>query len=96
MAMNATSQGYDVLSNGKLVDKKDNAADKTVTFHWLQDKCHPSYLITLVVGHFDIVEEMWEGIPVQYWVPKGLKETIQPTFSHTRDMLKCLWQAFRG
>ena len=79
--------GYDVLSNGKLVDKKENADDKTVTFHWSQDKSHPSYLITLVVGHFDIVEENWEGIPVTYYVPKGLKHTIEPTFGHTRDML---------
>ena len=79
--------GYDVLSNGKLVDKKENAGDKTVTFHWVQDKCHPSYLITLVVGHFDIVEETWEGIPVTYYVPKGLKHTIEPTFGHTRDMI---------
>jgi aminopeptidase N len=80
-------EGYDVLSNGKMIDKKANSADKTVTVHWLQDKAHPSYLITLVVGHFDIVEEEWEGIPVSYWVPKGYKDTIEPTFSHTRDML---------
>ncbi|HEV8059782.1 MAG TPA: M1 family aminopeptidase, partial [Gemmataceae bacterium] len=79
--------GYDVLSNGKLVDKQENPADKTVTFHWLQDKCHPSYLITLVVGQFDIVETSWEGIPVSYWVPKGHKETIEPTFGRTPEMI---------
>jgi aminopeptidase N len=80
-------EGYDVLSNGKMVDKKANASDKTVTVHWLQDKCHPSYLITLVVGQFDIVEENWDGMPVSYWVPKGQKEKIEPTFHHTRDMI---------
>ena len=80
-------EGYEVLSNGRMVDKKANSADKTVTVHWLQDKAHPSYLVTLVVGKFDIVEEVWEGIPVTYWVPKGFKHTIEPTFRNTRDML---------
>lgn len=79
--------GYDVLSNGKLVDKQENSSKKTATYHWLQNKCHPSYLITLVVGHFDIVEQSWEGIPIQFWVPRGQKEKIEPTFGHTRDMI---------
>ena len=57
--MNVTvARGFEVLSNGKLLSTKENS-DKTVTFHWLQDKPHVSYLVTLVVGKFEIVKEDW-------------------------------------
>lgn len=48
------ADGFEVLSNGKLLSTTKNN-DKTVTFHWKQDKPHPSYLVTLVVGQFDVV-----------------------------------------
>jgi aminopeptidase N len=79
-------EGFDVVSNGKLVERKQND-DKSATFHWLQDKPHVSYLITLVVGKFDIVTEDWNGIPVVYYVPKGKKEDVARSFGRTRDML---------
>src|SRR5262249_42261265 len=47
--------GFDVISNGKLLERKENSDQKTVTFDWRQDKPHPSYLVTLVVGQFDVV-----------------------------------------
>src|SRR5262249_30367535 len=61
------AEGFDVLSNGKLIEKKANG-DKTVTWHWKQDKPHVAYLITLVVGQFDVVEEEWNKKPVLYYV----------------------------
>jgi len=78
--------GYEVISNGKLVSKKVNA-DGTATFHWSQEKDHVSYLITLVVGKFDVVEEDWKGKPVTYYVPPGYKKDISRTFGRTREML---------
>src|SRR5437660_377380 len=82
----ALSAGFDAVSNGKLIDKKQNN-DKTVTFHWLQDKPHVAYLITLVVAKFDIVQEDWNGIPVLYYVPKGRQSDVARSFGRTRDML---------
>lgn len=78
--------GFQAISNGRLVSTKEND-DKTVTFDWLQDKPHPSYLITLVVGKFDVVEETWNGIPVLFYVPKGRKDEAVPTYGKTRDMM---------
>jgi aminopeptidase N len=80
------AEGFEVLSNGKLVNRKDND-DKTVTFHWKQDKPHPSYLVTLVVGKFDVVRDEWKDMPVLYYVPKGRKEDVARTFGRTREML---------
>lgn len=79
--------GFEAISNGKLLSRKENPDEKTVTFDWFQDKPHPSYLITLVVGQFDVVQEDWNGVPVMYYVPKGRKAEALPTYGKTRDML---------
>ena len=49
--------GWTVLSNGALVAK---ATPRTGAwrFHWKMDAPHPSYLLTLVAGEFDEVEEL--------------------------------------
>lgn len=78
--------GNEALSNGRLENRKDNP-DGTVTFHWLQDKPHASYLITLVVGKFAVVREEWRGKPVLYYVPPGKESQAQNAFGRTRKML---------
>jgi aminopeptidase N len=80
-------QGFDAISNGKLIERRENPDTKTVTFDWKQDKPHPSYLVTLVVGQFDVVREEWDGIPVVYYVPKGRKDEVARSFGRTREML---------
>jgi aminopeptidase N len=80
-------EGFEVVSNGKLLARKENPGNKTVTFDWRQEKPHPAYLVTLVVGKFDVVREEWEGIPVLYYVPKGRQAEVPPTFVRTREML---------
>jgi aminopeptidase N len=88
------AEGFEVLSNGKLVERRDNPADKTVTFHWLQDKPHPSYLVTLVVGRFEVVRDEWDRLPVLYYVPKDRKDEVATTFGRTREMLDYFRQRF--
>ncbi|HQR08585.1 MAG TPA: M1 family aminopeptidase [Gemmatales bacterium] len=78
--------GFEAISNGKLMSRRENA-DNTVTFDWFQDKPHPSYLITLVVGQFDVVTEDWNGIPVMYYMPKGRKAEALPTYGKTPQMM---------
>jgi aminopeptidase N len=80
-------QGFEAVSNGKLVERRENSSDKTVTFDWLQDKPHPAYLMTLVVSQFEVVQEEWDGMPVIYYVPKGHKAEALPTYGKTRDIL---------
>jgi aminopeptidase N len=88
------AEGFEVLSNGKLVERKDNPGEKTVTFHWLQNQPHPAYLVTLVVGQFDVVREEWDKIPVLYYVPKGEKDKVARTFGRTREMLDVFSKRF--
>jgi aminopeptidase N len=79
-------RGYEALSNGSLVERREGA-DQTVIFHWRQKKPHPAYLVSLVVGRYDVVREEWKGRPLLYYVPRGHKVEAVPTFGRTRDML---------
>jgi aminopeptidase N len=88
------ADGFEVLSNGHLVERKSNPDDKTVTFHWRQDQPHPSYLVTLVVGRFEVVREEWKGVPVLYYVPPERKDEVETTFGRTRRMLDLFSRLF--
>jgi aminopeptidase N len=85
--------GFEALSNGKLIERKENG-DKTLTFDWRQDKPHPSYLVTLVVGQFAVVREDWDSMPVTYYVPKDRKSEVATTFGRTREMLAYFSERF--
>jgi len=86
-------QGLEVLSNGRLEEKKENA-DGTATWHYVQEEDHVPYLITLVVGSFDVIREEWHGKPVEYWVPPGRDDDAHRAFARTRDMLTFFSEAF--
>jgi aminopeptidase N len=60
------------ISNGKLVDIKEEGSDKI--YHWYQEQIHPTYLMTLAVGDFLEVKDEWEGIEVNYYVDKSRTE----------------------
>ncbi len=83
----------EVISNGKLLSKKNNG-DGTATFHWLQDKPHVSYLMTLIVGEFFKQEETWRGKPVRYYVPTDRKDDIKRSFGNTTRMLDFFSEKF--
>jgi aminopeptidase N len=79
---------YQVLSNGHLVEKAAATQPGRTVHHWLQDKPHAAYLISLVVGRFDVREERWHDVPLSYWVPEGRAADIAPTFGRTPAMLE--------
>ncbi len=77
------------VSNGTLVEVLDEPKDKTRTFHWRMDQPHSSYLVSIAVGEFERVDDAWDGIPVQYFVPKGTgREKTLRSFGSTPDMLR--------
>ncbi|MEK6674106.1 MAG: M1 family aminopeptidase [Planctomycetota bacterium] len=78
--------GNEVVSNGRLVSRTKNP-NGTETFHWLQDKPHVAYLITLVVGEFHVERETWRNRPVVYYVPKKRAADVKRSFGNTLKML---------
>jgi len=79
-------EGFDVLSNGRLIGKRRNP-DGTITAHWRQEKDHVAYLLSLVVGRFEVVEEDWKGLPLSYWVPPGRRDDVPRSFGKTGRMI---------
>ncbi len=78
---------YVALSNGALLDKKNENAGHT-TYHWKQAVPHVFYLVTLVIGEFDVYENQWRDIPVNVHVPKGRIADAKRTYSRTPDMIE--------
>ncbi|NJL45464.1 MAG: M1 family metallopeptidase, partial [Leptolyngbyaceae cyanobacterium SM2_3_12] len=76
---------YQVVSNGELVDTRVEGEDKI--YHWHQKQVHPTYLMALAVGEFDVIQDQWEDIPVTYYVEKGRKAQGQITMGKTPQMI---------
>jgi aminopeptidase N len=74
------------ISNGSLVSVKEEP-DGTKTWDWKQSEPLSTYLISAVAGEFEEKKDTWRGIPVRYVVPRGQEDTIDSTFSRTRQML---------
>ncbi|MFO0618627.1 MAG: M1 family aminopeptidase [Polyangiaceae bacterium] len=78
--------GLYCLSNGTLVERSDDGA--TSFFHYSQAEPHASYLVSIVVGDFAILEAPEETrVPVTYVVPKGREADGRRAFARTPDMI---------
>ena len=80
-------EGYVVLSNGALQEKKPADGGK-VTWHFVQEPEHVSYLMSVVAGEFEVYEQSWDGLPVTSYVPKGRLDQAARSFSKTARMVE--------
>ena len=77
---------YQVVSNGELVEVKEDGDYKI--HHWHQKQVHPTYLMALAVGEFDVIQDQWQDVPVTYYVAKGRKDQGQLTMGKTPQMIE--------
>jgi len=82
----AVPSKYKVLANGKLVSKED-AGDGMTRWHHSLGKPHVSYLVSIVIGEFEVVSDKWRDVPVEYWVPPGQQGGAMRTFGKTPKMI---------
>lgn len=84
--------GFDVLSNGNVTSDINKGRNRIVVFELKE--VLPSYLITLVVGHFDKIRDRdavlpsGRRVPVEYWVPKGKMADGRRAFEQTPRMIE--------
>ena len=78
-------KGYEVLSNGRLESRATSG--EVSRFHWIQDKPHVNYLVSMVVGKFDIVDVGTRELPMPVYAPLGRKYDVAGTFGRTKDMV---------
>ncbi|NLS95901.1 MAG: DUF3458 domain-containing protein [Planctomycetaceae bacterium] len=80
-------QDYLVLSNGVLKEKKP-AGDGKMTWHFVQEPEHVSYLMSIVAGEFEAYEQSWDGLPITSYVPKGRLDQAERSFDKTARMVE--------
>lgn len=84
-------EGYLVSSNGREVGRPQTIrgpGGNRTRFHWLQDKSHVNYLVSMVVGKFDVVDVSGGGpVPMPVYVPPGQGPLVQGTYGRTRQMV---------
>jgi len=86
--------GFEVLSNGDLLSRTKTKDGEFEKFHYKQDQPHVAYLVTFVVGKFDIGREKWGDVPVLYYVPPDRAQDTQRTFGRTTEMLTFFSERF--
>jgi aminopeptidase N len=84
--------GLEAVSNGRLAARTD--VPDGSRFHWVQDVPHATYLVSLVVGRFAVVEDRAGPTALRYLVPKGMEAHVPRTFGRTPRMLSLFERAF--
>lgn len=91
--------GFAAISNGRLVSRQPGKKSGTTVFHWLQDKPHVGYLITLSIGRYSAVDlsagqpalagatSAVTQVPMTVWVPPGQEDRARLTFAKTPAMV---------
>ncbi|HVY31630.1 MAG TPA: M1 family metallopeptidase [Polyangiaceae bacterium] len=90
--------GFQVLSNGELVSAETRGKTPW-TYRFKLSQPHPSYLLTLVVGHFDVVDDRTvrladREVPIRYLVPVGQGPNASRSLGETPRMLEFFSKRF--
>ncbi len=83
---------YIAISNGVLLSQVDQ--ENTTIFHWSQQEIHPTYLMTLAVGDFAVLEDHYQQLPVTYYIEKGREVEGWRSMGKTPRMIAFFEQAF--
>jgi aminopeptidase N len=85
-------KGFAAVSNGRLESDRENA-DGSHTFHWIEEKPIPNYLMTVDVGQFVRVPladaKVGEvSVPLSVWTPPGTEAAAAYSFGSTPKMVE--------
>ena len=76
------------VSNGKLLRVRQEGRRRT--YHWRQNVPHVAYLISVAAGDFAEITERVDGVPIQYYLPKGREEDGRRALGRTPEMVRFL------
>ncbi|UNQ73656.1 M1 family aminopeptidase [Infirmifilum sp. NZ] len=85
--------GLQVVANGTLTSKRVEGGLSEWVFRL--DSRIPTYLIAFAVGDFTVVEESFDGVLLQYVVPRGREADIERSFRYTKEMIR-FFEDFTG
>ncbi len=81
-------EGMTVLSNGRQMSATKDPTTGLVAVRWLQDKPHVSYLITLVAGHFTMLEDKYRDVPLRFYALASDAKQAALTFAPTKPAME--------
>ncbi len=79
--------GFTAISNGRFLGAKKDLTGEHTTFHWKESLPHVSYLISLVVGEYELVADEWRGKPIMNYVYKSNAADAPRSFEKTPAMM---------
>ncbi len=89
--------GYQVVSNGRLIDDSLTEQGRR-RWHWLQEKPHTAYLVTMVVGMFEVVRlddpADSSDLPMAVYTIDGKGEQAREVFANTPEMIRVFERVF--
>ena len=74
------------LSNGKLINQIKKGTNRTD--YWKLDQKHAPYLFFMGIGEYEIVEDNYKDIPVNYYVEKEYAPYAKDIFGLTPEMME--------
>ncbi len=78
-------KGETVIGNGELINKTENP-NGTQTWHYKMPVPHSTYLVSFVIGKYELIQEKYKDIPVGYYVYAGKEATAKNAYDRTIDM----------
>jgi aminopeptidase N len=82
------------LSNGELLGVHENTAEGARTFHWSQPQPHPAYLVSVVIGEYEVIHDEVEHLSVDYYVYKNRVREGRRLFRNTPAMIRFFEERF--
>jgi len=76
---------FKTLSNGELMSQTKKGTNRTD--YWKFDKKHAPYLFFMAIGEYEIVEDSYKNIPVNYYVEKEYAPYAKDIFGNTPEMI---------
>ncbi len=78
---------FTAISNGRLIGSVKDATGSKTTWHWKTELPHVSYLVSIVVGEYTLVEDSWRGKPIMNYVYRSNAHDAPRSFSKTPAMM---------
>ncbi len=80
--------GMVVRSNGRMVSSTVEASTGLTAVRWVQEKPHVTYLICLVAGRLQGIEDRHRDVPLGFWTPVSQAGWAKNSFKDTRSMME--------
>ena len=76
---------FKTLSNGLLISKEVKGANRTD--YWKFNQKHAPYLFFMGIGEYEVIEDVYKNIPVNYYVEKKYASLAREIFGLTPEMI---------